>query len=158
MKRAAVAFSAAAVLALVAGLWSLARASTPITCTWPGSPDNFQAVVRGNELTPELWNQVMCAINKLEEQVSTLLSAPAVPQACQADTWQPAERKAVTLTYSTSFTGSEPVYATVISQSSPSFLVVDGVEPPSGSSVQVWIFNHDAQLSQTGTVCARVIQ
>jgi hypothetical protein len=146
--------------ALAFGLWALllataAQGAEPTTCSWPSAPDSFQAVHPYDTWTAKDHNRILCAINQLETRAG---SVGDIETACASVTATPGQRKAVTIGLSAAVTGSPPVFATVVEAASPALLQISGVQGASGTSATVWVFNHDALNSRSGTACVQVIR
>lgn len=144
-------------LLLVCGLVAASAAgaqSLPTNCTFPQAVDQLASVQPGDQLTSAMFNQMRCVLNRLQTRS---LESGAGELACGAVTLPPGSRSLVTLTMPSAVPANAAVQVTPRDDAAPGMLTAEA-QAPSGASVPVWVWNHDADTSRSGVVCAHVVR
>lgn len=127
----------------------------PTTCSFPALTDDFQSVANLDKWTAPHHNRLLCAINRLQDRA---IAAGAPETVCSNITVPASTRQLVNLTTASSIPANTPAFASVVDPVNPSRLQEDGIQGASGTTVAVWVFNHDSANSRAGRLCATVIR
>lgn len=122
------------------------RAVEPSGCLYPMQLDELDAVFPGDRITPQLINKWQCMLLALQRAAGqATCSTRTVPAGArlQVDLLVPGS----------ALTGTETLTATVRDEIGDAHVVVDGVGPPQGNLVPVWVFNQDADNDRSAVVC-----
>lgn len=128
--------------------------SLPTNCTFPQAIDQLASVAPGDQLSSAMFNQMRCVLNRLQTRS---LEVGAGELACATVTLPPGTRTLVTLTMPSTVPANAAIQVTPRDDASPGMLTAE-VQAPSGTSIPVWAWNHDADASRSGVVCAHVVR
>lgn len=139
----------------ITGFATAARGAEPTTCSFPALTDDFQSVASLDKWTFVHHNRLLCAVNRLQDRA---LAGGAPETKCTNITVPASTRQLVNITVDTSIPSNAPAFASAIDPVNPSRLAVDGIQGASGTTVAVWVFNHDSANARAGRACATVIR
>jgi hypothetical protein len=135
----------------------LAKAqSAPTNCTFPTTVDSFRTFHPGEVIPSADENKQSCILDKLMRR--QLRTRPQEKLCQSAVTLGPSVRQMVTLTTTQTFSGLETVLPQppIDAAISPPAVIVDGLDPATGTSIKLWLFNRDADRTRTVQACVSV--